>query len=36
MNEHFLSAGGVGIPNMIDRIAGKEYMGFDDICAYDF
>ncbi|XP_071903213.1 sulfite exporter TauE/SafE family protein 3-like [Coffea arabica] len=31
-----ISLGGVGIPNMIDRIAGKEYMGFDDICAYDF
>ncbi|KAL3528738.1 hypothetical protein ACH5RR_008060 [Cinchona calisaya] len=31
-----ISLGGVGIPDMIDKISGKEYMGFDDICAYDF
>jgi len=34
---HFFSvfiAGGVGISNMIQRIANKEYMGFENLCTY--
>lgn len=30
-----ISLGGVGISNMIDKIARHEYMGFENICKYD-
>ncbi|CAI9114133.1 OLC1v1014786C1 [Oldenlandia corymbosa var. corymbosa] len=30
-----ISLGGVGISSFITKIAGKEYIGFDDICAYE-
>ncbi|KAG4380767.1 hypothetical protein AAZX31_15G015300 [Glycine max] len=29
-----ISLGGVGISNMIQRIANKEYMGFENLCTY--
>lgn len=29
-----ISLGGIGILNMIERMERKEYMGFEDICAY--
>ncbi|CAN6195644.1 unnamed protein product [Urochloa humidicola] len=30
-----VSLGGVGISNMVDKIAHHEYMGFDNLCKYD-
>ncbi|EPS70854.1 hypothetical protein M569_03904, partial [Genlisea aurea] len=29
-----ISLGGVGISNMVGKIAGHEYMGFDNLCSY--
>jgi len=30
-----ISLGGVGISNMVYKIAQHEYMGFEDLCKYD-
>ena len=35
MNLYISFLGGVGISNMIGKIASHEYMGFENLCKYE-